>query len=127
MTDIGREIDALDEEAGSLIDDLFENDNAAPPGDMIAPLVELEDPDRGVTDGDPGRGGMEFDLNLVGEQQEERAAVEVDAAAGRDGDDTALQTRAADLLAVGSLDDMDRSVGDLDAFGQVLETYEQDP
>jgi hypothetical protein len=127
MTDIGREIDKLDAEAGSLIDDLFENDNAAPPGDMIAPMVELSDPDRGVTNGSPARGGMEFDLNLVGEQQEERAAGEVDAVVGRDDDDTALQTRAADLLAVGSLDDMDRSVGDLGAFEGVLETYEQDP
>lgn len=127
MTDIGTEMDALDEEAGSLIDDLFAEDNQAPPGNLIAPLVELEDPDRGVTNGNPARGGMEFDLGLSGAQTEERAALEADAALGRDGADTALQTEFADLLAVDGLDEMDREVGGLDAFEGVLDSYEQDP
>ena len=103
MTDIGTEMDALDEEAGSLIDDLFAEDNQAPPGNLIAPMVELADPDRGVTDGDPARGGMEFDLGLSGAQSE------------------------PDLLAVDGLDEMDREVGGLDAFEGVLDSYEQDP
>lgn len=61
MRDIAEEIDALDDAAGSLVDDLFSNDNEAPPGDAIAPGVELCDANRGRTDGDPGRGGVEAD------------------------------------------------------------------
>lgn len=61
MTDLCREIDALGDEACSLVDDMFREDNQAPKGDAIAPLIELDDGDRGVTDRNPARGDVETD------------------------------------------------------------------
>jgi hypothetical protein len=59
--DLSREIDVLNDEACSLIDDMFQEDNSAPSGDAIAPLVELDNGDRGITDGNPARGDVEND------------------------------------------------------------------
>jgi len=68
VTDLCREIDVLNDEACSLIDDMFREDNSAPKGDAIAPLVELDDGDRGVTNGNPARGNVESDWHTKREK-----------------------------------------------------------